>query len=407
MAVDLLLINPNNKVPSPFAAVEPPLWASLIAGYQLSQGKSVRIFDAEAEGLDIKNLMLLTFVLNPKEVMVVVMGNNPSVSSTPKMPIAEELLKYLPEAKITGLHPMAVDYPGVIREPFKGCPNIPWDLLPMDKYRAHNWHCLEDVTNRSPYAVLYTSLNCPFKCSYCNVHTLYGNRKMRYRPMPYILNDLDYFAEKGIRHIKIWDELFCLDNDRVNTICDYIIKMEYDFNVWAYARVDTINQLTLHKMKKAGINWLAYGFESGSDEVRKLSHKGFVESDLHSAIASTRFAGINIMGNFIFGLPGDDIDSMNQSLEMACKENFEFVNFYVGMPYPGSEWYKSLKNPPTDWSRFNQYAPNPYADPKVVKFRDEAFDTYFNRSEYLKMIKHKFGIKAQNHILDMLKWRIR
>ena len=39
-----------------------------------------------------------------------------------------------------------------------------WDLLPMGLYRAHNWHCFDNIENRQPYAAIYTSLGCPYNC---------------------------------------------------------------------------------------------------------------------------------------------------------------------------------------------------------------------------------------------------
>src|SRR4030095_5848734 len=44
-------------------------------------------------------------------------------------------------------------------------PGVAWDLLPMEKYRAHNWHCFGDL-QRQPYAALYTTLGCPYHCSF-------------------------------------------------------------------------------------------------------------------------------------------------------------------------------------------------------------------------------------------------
>ncbi len=404
---DLVLVNPNGSNPAPFSSREPPLWLGLIAGYRQSQGKDVRIVDAEAQGWDVAKTVYEVVGLNPKEVMIVVAGANPSVSSTPKMPVTIELLKYLPDAKITGIHPIATNYPNTIKKPFSGLPGVPWSLLPMDMYRAHNWHCLDDVDNRSPYGVLYTSLNCSFSCFYCNIHTLYGDRKIRYRDMEDIFKDLRYFAKHGIRNIKIWDELFCLDEKRVMKVCDYIIAEGFAFNIWAYARVDTVTPAMLVKMKKAGINWLAYGFESANNMVRVQNNKRYPGTDVYKAISMTRDAGINIMGNFIFGLPGDTMDSMKDNLDMAIRENFEYVNFYVALPYPGSEWYESLKDKPIYWSSFSQFSTNICASPEVMKFRDYAFQTYFNRPEYLSMIKGKFGFKAENHIKDMLNWKFR
>ena len=45
-------------------------------------------------------------------------------------------------------------------------PGVAWDLLPMTRYRAHNWHCFGDL-EREPYAAIYTTLGCPYRCSFC------------------------------------------------------------------------------------------------------------------------------------------------------------------------------------------------------------------------------------------------
>src|SRR3990167_11239216 len=115
--VDLVLVNPNNRNSSPFSAVEPPLWLGLIGGYNLSQGKSIAIVDAEAEGLSVEQTVKRVEELRPLQTLIVVMGANPSVSSTPKMPVTEELLLNLPDAKVTGIHPVAVNHPRCITTP--------------------------------------------------------------------------------------------------------------------------------------------------------------------------------------------------------------------------------------------------------------------------------------------------
>ena len=220
-----------------------------------------------------------------------------------------------------------------------------------------------------------------------------------------------FFVWHGRRNIKIWDELFCLNADRVKEICEHLrIIKELDgfaFNIWAYARVDTVTEKMLQKMKQAGFNWLAYGFESAKTDVRQRANKKFSAPQAKRAIDMTRDAGINIIANFMFGLPGETEDSMKATLDMAMRENFEYVNFNVALPYPGSEWYESLPVKPTDWSSFSQFSPNICADPKVVRFRDEAFQTYFSRPEYLSMINRKFGEKAETHIKEMFQWKIR
>ncbi|KKL89940.1 hypothetical protein LCGC14_1909680, partial [marine sediment metagenome] len=86
----------------------------------------------------------------------------------------------------------------------------------------------------------------------------------------------------------------------------------YKLNIWAYARVGTVSQSLLHTMKRAGINWLAYGFETASPEVRKNISKSVSDEQTFHTIRMTREAGINIIGNFMFGLPGDSLETMEE-----------------------------------------------------------------------------------------------
>ena len=166
----MLVINPNNRLHTPFAGVEPPLWAGLIATYQ-----GADILDAEAEDWSLEETEYRIRAIGDREVMIVVMGNNPSVSSTPKMPVAEALANRISDLNVslTGLHPIAAGSKYfVVKKPFEGFPMMPWHKLPMHLYRAHNWHCL-DGSARSPYASIYTSMGCPFDCYYCNIPALY------------------------------------------------------------------------------------------------------------------------------------------------------------------------------------------------------------------------------------------
>ena len=43
-----------------------------------------------------------------------------------------------------------------------------------------------------------------------------------------------------------------------------------------------------------------------------------------------------MIGNYIFGLPEDDLETMQETLDLALELNCEFANFYCAMAYPGS-----------------------------------------------------------------------
>lgn len=388
----ILVVNPNNRLRTPLAAVEPPLWAGLTASYL-----GTDIIDAEALDLSLDQTVYEVRRRHPKEVIIVVMGNNPSVSSTPKMPIAEALADRLKPLKVsmTGIHPIAVNYQKypVIKTPFQGTPVMPFDQLPMSEYRAHNWHCL-DGSPRSPYASVYTSLGCPFDCYYCNIHTLYGgSRKVQWRPIRSIITEIYSLVSKyQVRNIKIWDELFAVNEGRVTSICSSLEGL--NLNIWAYARLDTTTEKMLKAMKRGGINWLAYGFESVTDP--KFTER------TEDVIKMTRDAGISIIANFMFGLPGTTRDDDQKSVEFAMKHLFESVNFYTAMPYPGSAWYidwiKNNKEP--DWRDFSQYR-------NINEFRQKVWVEYFENPAYHSMLRRKWGEQSVNQIKEMLEKRIR
>ena len=299
-------------------------------------------------------------------------------------------------------------------------PMVAWDLLPMEQYRAHNWHCFGHLDQRSPYAIVYTSLGCPFHCTYCNIHALYGAKpSIRFRSPQKVVAEIDWLvAQYGVKHIKFLDELFVLKESRVMELCDLLIQRQYNLNIWAYARIDTVNERVLNTMKQAGINWLCYGIESVSKQVRDGVVKGqFGRDAITRAVQMTHAAGIHIIGNFMFGLPEDTLETMQETLETAKALLLEYVNFYSVMAYPGSQLYaEAVANgiPLTEtWIGYSQFSPETLPLPtkylssaEVLRFRDQAFEEYYRNPAYLQMIEAKFGVETVNHIHDMLKHKI-
>ncbi len=350
------------------------------------------------------------------EVLIVAMGSNPSASSTPKMGEVAKLKLQFPEAKITGLHPMATgEATYQIPTPQELCEVKPrWNLIDFSKYRAHNWHCM-DGRDRSNYGVVYTSFGCPFNCYYCNISSLYSG--ITYRNPQDVVDEIgDLYETHHVRNLKVCDELFVLNPSHVNEVCDLLIERDYDLNIWAYARIDTVTTLMLEKMKKAGFNFVSYGIESVDKSVLHQANKKYGVDSIMDVVKLSRDAGLMVLGNFIFGLPGDNFDSMRRTLDMAFKIETEWPNFYVAMAYPGSKLYTETDPSllPTTWSGYSQYSydcqplPTKYLTPaEVLAFRDYAFHTYFENPKYLKMLQDKFGLNVVKHVKDMVKVKLK
>ena len=479
--LDLLLVNIGSTkkrvyqgLNKDFSAIEPPFWAALTAGLARKKEHSVDILDANAENLDMQETVEAIENYNPKLTNIVVYGQQPAASTQLMVAVGalcNDLKTKNPERKIilTGLHPSALpkktieeekcdfvgqgegfyttlgllenknlkEIPGLwwkengitlhnpkpenIQDLTSKLSDIAWDLLPMDKYRAHNWQCLDDLDSRSRYASLSTSLGCPFRCNFCSISATFGGeKKIRYWNPDWVLKQIDTLVENhGVKNIKIIDEMFVFNPQHFIPIAKGLIERNYGLNIWSYARVDTTKEKHLETLKKAGFNWLCFGFEAGAEKVRQDVSKGkFDERDMHKVAEITKNAGINILGNYLFGLPEDDLNSMQKTLDLAIELNCEFANFYSTMAYPGSQLYgEALEKKwklPDSWIGYSQHSyeclplpTNKISAEQVLRFRDKAFNTYFTNPKYLGMVEDKFGIKARKHIEEMTKVKLK
>jgi len=284
-------------------------------------------------------------------------------------------------------------------------PCAAWDLLPMDKYRAHHWQTWDYNLEQSGFALIYTSLGCPFNCQYCSVNVVYGSHKVRYRNPKSVAIEIALLVEYcNVKHIEIIDDTFTLNPKRVEAICDEIIALGLGdkVNMWCFARVDRVSPKLMEKMKKAGINWVFMGFESGDDMVLQGVNKRQTVRQIREAVKVVHDAGIHIGGNYVFGMPNDTQETMRETLDLAKELNTEYANFFVLMAYPGTELYNIAKEKgyplPEKWGQYGFFAPDavPMRNENltaedILTFRDNAFIEYFTNSRYQSMIKDKFG----------------
>jgi anaerobic magnesium-protoporphyrin IX monomethyl ester cyclase len=227
------------------------------------------------------------------------------------------------------------------------------------------------------------------------------------------LAQIDVLVQRyGIRNIKIADEMFVLNRKHVLGICEELIRRKYDLNIWAYARVDTVKEGMLDKLREAGFTWLALGIEAGSERVRAGVDKRFDQQQVFEVVGQVRAAGINVIGNYIFGLPEDDAETMRATLDLAVELNCEFANFYSAMAYPGSPLYDRAVRQgvplPAAWTGYSQHSRDCLPLPtrhvtarEVLAFRDKAFTSYYTNLQYLEMVRRKFGLGMVEQIQRM------
>lgn len=470
--LDALLINPGNRQAmfggvSEFATVAQPLGIAMLASYLRERGFSVGILDAEAEGLSAEQAAeeavrrdpllvgLTTFTTKMTaagDILRGIKARAPGIrtalgghhaSAVPERSLREEALDfvvqgegYVPtEALLTALKSGRAlsgrGLPGVWRwdgdaivrsspaplsRDIDAFPLPAWDLLPMGRYKAHHWQTW-GIGEPSRFSLVFTSLGCPYHCDFCSVNVVYGRRGARYRSPARVIEDLSVLVERyDVKHVEIIDDIFTLNRERVERICDLLIERKWDLNFWCFSRTNTADPRFLDKMRRAGIRWVALGIEAGNELILDSVFKKQNLGQIKKAVATIRDAGLHVIGNYIFGLADDDHRTMQDTLDLAVELNTEWANFFISMGYPGTRLYEEALARgwvPPRWEQYGFFAPNAMPTPtkrltseEILRFRDAAFTAYFSGERYQSMVERKFGPETVDFIRRMLSRRI-
>ena len=483
--LDLLLVNiggTRKKVyqglSDDFSAIEPPFWAALTAGYIRKNGYQVDILEANFLNLDIPETARAVCERNARLTAIVVYSQQAN-TCTPIMSGVSQLCREIKAINpdqpliLTGWHPSALPERtmreeacdlvaqgegfltllGLMRKhPYSEVPGlwwredgevrhnlkpkniddltthlseVAWDLLPLasGRYRAFNWMTLHSLDTRNHYAGMFTSLGCPYRCSFCAIHATFQERRIRYWSPDWVMRQLDTLARQyGVKHINLIDELFVFRPDHYMPIAQALLEREYKLNFCAFARVDRVDAMDeeeLRVLKQAGFNWFKLGIESINQEVLQRAHKGKYNRDIvRRVVKKIHDAGIDLCANFMFGLPGDTWDSMQDNLSFAMDLNCAFPSFFCAMAPPGSELYDEVLKKgiplPDKWIGYAQqgydFLPLPtehLSAAEVLAFRDYAFDAYFKNPRFLRMIETKFGPAALAHVQKMTEVKLK
>jgi len=216
--------------------------------------------------------------------------------------------------------------------------------------------------------------------------------------------------------LDIEDELFVANRKRIIEFCEAIKKYHPEITWRASTRVNTVDVELLKIMKDAGCVTLSYGFETGSSKMLKTIKKGVTIEDGLNAIKFSRKAGITFAGTFMFGIPGENDETMEETFQFFDKAN---LNCNVGdmffvTPYPGTELYsyamqhKLIKDPDhfaeicgdavdftinlTDW-------PDDVLKQKKRELEERIHKNYIKKNGYIKLLRQHIKFYGYNQLL--------
>ena len=213
-----------------------------------------------------------------------------------------------------------------------------WDLLtgfpqiykpPFHSYR------------RLPVANIITTRGCPHVCSFCD-RSVFG-QKIHSHSVEYVIDMIQHLIKDyGIREISIKDDMFIMSPERVLDFCQQLHKINLDITWSCNARVNSVNDEILREMKKAGCWMISYGIESGSPKMLKKMMKGITKKQVKDALSLTRKYGIVSKGFFMIGIPGETIDTIEETLSFIKVLPLDELNINFFTPFPGSKLFDEV-----------------------------------------------------------------
>lgn len=221
-------------------------------------------------------------------------------------------------------------------------------LLPLQRYRALGMAIS-----------MTTSRGCPFQCIFCVGRKMVG-AKVRYRDPDKVVDEIQYLATLGFSQINIADDLFTANKKHCIAICDEMIKRNIKIKWTSFARVDTVSEAVLSKMKAVGCTAVSFGIESANEQILKTIKKGITTDQVAEAVKMCVKTGIDPHASFILGLPGETHETLKETLDFAerMKEIGLSYGFHLLAPFPGTEIREQKENYDiqiltNDWSQYH------------------------------------------------------
>jgi radical SAM superfamily enzyme YgiQ (UPF0313 family) len=397
-AMRILLVNPKSKLPID-TRISPSLGLAYLATAAENRGDRVRIYDGDVEekSQDVTALTAVVRDFAPEVVGItanttqitaawrdaelvkslssalVILGG-PHPTSLPEESAAKpfvdvvvrgegentwlELLSILEAedwtlgslSQVAGITYQAEggevistpDRPSIPVEELNAMPMPAWHLFRLDRYT--NLQPTVDQVD-GPSLPILTSRGCPYRCTYCSQ---IGPRRWRARSVDSVVTEWRWLVrDLGAAEIGVLDDSFNIDRQRVLEICQRLVDEGLNQVPWIMIngiRANLADEEVLGAMKRAGCIRAAFGVESGNQQILdSVVYKHLTLDQVRLAFKAARAVGMETIGFFIVGLPGETEETMDDTIRFACELDPVVANFSIATPFPGTQMYETVK----------------------------------------------------------------
>lgn len=430
----IVLVRPNYSS----HIITPPLGVGFLASYLKTQGIDVKIIDALRDNLSNQKILELILQENPVAVGITCLSAFYNEVVELSLLVKKNNIRCL----IGGVHPTFLPYKTLvdskadyvicgegeialaklikanfINDNIKGVYSLEnlkdenqvfekGEIIEnLDEISFPDWQQLNPnlypkaphgaIAKNFPIGIITTSRGCPYECVFCASPQFYG-RKIRYRSAENVIEEIKYLIDSyGVKEIHFEDDNLTLNREHIEKICNLIIENKLNIS-WACPngiRADKVDEKLIKLMAQSGCYYFAYGIESANAKILENIKKRETIDIIEKSIEIADKCGISCQGFFIFGLPGETKETIEESINFARKSKLSRAQFLILDVLPGCELWDSLKG-----QFIPNFAKNSYKEPEwlppelskkdLLQAQSKAFRVfYFRPFIFFKLLK--------------------
>ena len=227
------------------------------------------------------------------------------------------------------------------------------DALPFPAYhlfKIDRYTNLQPLTDGlDPHARSYTivtSRGCPYKCTYCS-KPITGDT-WRARSVENVVREWKMLVEDlGATEIGVTDDIWNLNLKRAKELCQALIDNGLNKVPWITVHGMKVNHTDaelFRLMKAAGCKRVGFGVESGDEDIlKRVVKKSQTFEQVRGAFKNAKAAGLQTMGFFIYGMPGETAETMDKTTQLALELDPDLAHFMIASPYPGTVLWDTVQ----------------------------------------------------------------
>lgn len=214
------------------------------------------------------------------------------------------------------------------------------DELPFPAYEKlagfpHDYHLPLFTYVKRYGATMITSRGCPYTCSFCD-RTVF-ERLYKTNSAEYVHANMKHLRDNfGVHHINFYDDLFTAKRQRVEDLCEILIRqpLGMQFNCAIRAGHTSLEMLKL--LKRAGALQVSMGIESADPMMMERHKAGVTLEEVRKTVHDIHAAGLRAKGLFIFGMPGETEETFRRTSDFILELGLDEMNMTKFAPLHGA-----------------------------------------------------------------------